>query len=46
MANRTVKDAHSRHGTNPQCLVEKIIRIRFYESKYWKEACFGLMAEL
>ncbi|EMP33565.1 Pre-mRNA-splicing factor 38A [Chelonia mydas] len=34
MANRTVKDAHSIHGTNPQYLVEKIIRTRIYESKY------------
>uniref|UniRef100_A0AC11DQR2 Pre-mRNA processing factor 38A n=1 Tax=Ovis aries TaxID=9940 RepID=A0AC11DQR2_SHEEP len=42
MANRTVKDAHSIHGTNPQYLVEKIIRTRIYESKYWKEECFGL----
>uniref|UniRef100_A0A8C5RA27 Pre-mRNA-splicing factor 38B n=1 Tax=Leptobrachium leishanense TaxID=445787 RepID=A0A8C5RA27_9ANUR len=42
MANRTVKDAHSVHGTNPQYLVEKIIRTRIYESKYWKEECFGL----
>ncbi|NXJ12589.1 PR38A factor, partial [Odontophorus gujanensis] len=33
MANRTVKDAHSIHGTNPQYLVEKIIRTRIYESK-------------
>ncbi|NXR11260.1 PR38A factor, partial [Semnornis frantzii] len=32
MANRTVKDAHSIHGTNPQYLVEKIIRTRIYES--------------
>ncbi|KAM4907172.1 pre-mRNA-splicing factor 38A-like [Sylvia borin] len=46
MANRTVKDAHSIHGTNPQFLVEKIIRTRIYESKYWKEECFGLTAEL
>ncbi|XP_036205683.1 pre-mRNA-splicing factor 38A isoform X2 [Myotis myotis] len=46
MANRTVKDAHSIHGTNPQYLVEKIIRTRIYESKYWKEECFGLTAEL
>ncbi|KAE8610217.1 hypothetical protein XENTR_v10012048 [Xenopus tropicalis] len=46
MANRTVKDAHSVHGTNPQYLVEKIIRTRIYESKYWKEECFGLTAEL
>uniref|UniRef100_UPI00358EEE4A pre-mRNA-splicing factor 38A n=1 Tax=Myxine glutinosa TaxID=7769 RepID=UPI00358EEE4A len=46
MANRTVKDARSIHGTNPQYLVEKIIRTRIYESKYWKEECFGLTAEL
>nr|XP_057929403.1 pre-mRNA-splicing factor 38A [Doryrhamphus excisus] len=46
MANRTVKDATSIHGTNPQYLVEKIIRTRIYESKYWKEECFGLTAEL
>uniref|UniRef100_A0A8C5D859 Pre-mRNA-splicing factor 38A n=1 Tax=Gouania willdenowi TaxID=441366 RepID=A0A8C5D859_GOUWI len=46
MANRTVKDANSIHGTNPQYLVEKIIRTRIYESKYWKEECFGLSAEL
>ncbi|KAM8930456.1 pre-mRNA-splicing factor 38A isoform 2-T2 [Pelodytes ibericus] len=46
MANRTVKDAHSVHGTNPQYLVEKITRTRIYESKYWKEECFGLTAEL
>ena len=42
MANRTVKDAHSIKGTNPQYLVEKIIRTRIYECKYWKEECFAL----
>ncbi|NWY10304.1 PR38A factor, partial [Aphelocoma coerulescens] len=46
MANHTVRDAHSIHSTNPQYLVEKIIRTRIYESKYWKEECFGLTAEL
>lgn len=46
MANRTVKDAKSLHGTNPQYLVEKIIRTRIYESRFWKEDCFGLSAEL
>ncbi|KAK3893531.1 hypothetical protein Pcinc_002656 [Petrolisthes cinctipes] len=46
MANRTVKDAHSIHGTNPQYLVEKIIRTRIYDSRYWKEECFALSAEL
>ena len=46
MANRTVKDAHTVHGTNPQYLVEKIIRSRVYESRYWKEECFAVTAEL
>lgn len=46
MANRTVKDARTVKGTNPQYLVEKIIRTRIYESKYWKEECFALSAEL
>ena len=30
MANRTVKDAHTVKGTNPQYLVEKIIRYLIY----------------
>lgn len=46
MANRTVKDAKSIRGTNPQYLIEKIIRARIYDSKYWKEECFALSAEL
>eukprot|EP00116_Pleurobrachia_bachei_P002601 sb/3462863/ len=46
MANRTVKDAVTIKGTNPQYIVEKIIRTRIYESKYWKEECFALTAEL
>ncbi|KAI8423710.1 hypothetical protein MSG28_012741 [Choristoneura fumiferana] len=46
MANRTVKDAKSIRGTNPQYLIEKIIRARIYDSKYWKEECFALTAEL
>ncbi|XP_005099021.1 pre-mRNA-splicing factor 38A [Aplysia californica] len=46
MANRTVKDAHSIKGTNPQYLVEKIIRTRIYECRYWKEECFALTAAL
>lgn len=46
MANRTVKDAKSVKGTNPQYLVEKIIRSRIYECRYWKEECFALTAEL
>ncbi|CAD7092315.1 unnamed protein product [Hermetia illucens] len=46
MANRTVKEARNVHGTNPQYLIEKIIRSRIYDSKYWKEQCFALTAEL
>uniref|UniRef100_A0A2K6RY27 Pre-mRNA-splicing factor 38B n=1 Tax=Saimiri boliviensis boliviensis TaxID=39432 RepID=A0A2K6RY27_SAIBB len=33
-------------STNPQYLVEKLIQTRIYESKSWKEECFGLTAEL
>ena len=46
MANRTQKDASSLKGTNPQYLIEKIIRTRIYDSIFWKEQCFGLSAEL
>lgn len=46
MANHSGKDAHSIHGTNPQYMVEKIIWMRIYESKYWKEESFGLTVEL
>lgn len=46
MANRTVRDAKSIRGTNPQYLIEKIIRSRIYDAKYWKEECFALTAEL
>ena len=46
MANRTVKEAASVKGTNPQYLVEKITRLRVYESRFWKEECFALTAEL
>jgi len=46
MANRTAKDAKSVKGTNPQYIVEKIIRMRIYDSRYWKEDCFALSAEL
>lgn len=46
MANRTVKGASTVKGTNPQFLIEKIIRSRIYECRYWKEECFALTAEL
>lgn len=41
-----MKDARNVHGTNPQYLIEKIIRSRIYDSKFWKEQCFALTAEL
>jgi len=46
MANRTLKEAISVKGTNPQYLIEKIIRTRIYDSKYWKEECFALTGNL
>nr|KAJ3422508.1 hypothetical protein HK105_007783 [Polyrhizophydium stewartii] len=33
------------HGTNPQLLIEKILRERIYESVYWKERLFASSAE-
>lgn len=39
MANRTASYALSVHGTNPQYLIDKIIRTRIYDSQYWKEHC-------
>eukprot|EP01147_Barroeca_monosierra_P010607 gene10607-2729_t len=45
MANQTVRDARAIHGTNPQFIVDKIIRSRIYETIYWKEQCFALTAE-
>ena len=45
MANTTDPFAESVHQTNPQNLVEKITRLKIYNSVYWKESCFGLTAE-
>ena len=45
MANRTDPAAKSIRGTNPQNLVEKILRSKIYQNMYWKEQCFGLTAE-
>ncbi|KAG0317320.1 hypothetical protein BG000_004579 [Podila horticola] len=42
MDNKTVRDAIAVHGTDPQFLIEKILRTRIYECSYWKEQCFGL----
>ncbi|ETO27081.1 hypothetical protein RFI_10053 [Reticulomyxa filosa] len=46
MANTTQKHARQMHGTNPQWLVDKMIRGKVYDSLYWKEHCFALTAEL
>ena len=40
-----LSQAHALPGTNPQNLVEKILRMKVYGHKYWKEHCFGLSAE-
>eukprot|EP01040_Poterioochromonas_malhamensis_P015185 gene15185-16954_t len=44
MANTTDPFANAVHGTNPQYLVEKITRLKIYNTVYWKEECFGLTA--
>jgi len=46
MANRTVKYARSVHGTNPQYLIEKIIRERIYDAKYWQDDCFMITSAI
>ncbi|KAI3625173.1 hypothetical protein CBS9595_000534 [Malassezia furfur] len=45
MANTTVRGAHTIHGTNPQFLIERVVRARIYDSMYWKHECFALTAE-
>ncbi|CAG9461331.1 unnamed protein product [Pedinophyceae sp. YPF-701] len=45
MANRTDKEAADIKGTNPQNLVEYIVRQKVYDTRYWKENCFGVSAE-
>ncbi|KAI4301737.1 hypothetical protein L6164_034984 [Bauhinia variegata] len=45
MANRTDPAAKSIRGTNPQNLVEKILRSKIYQNTHWKVQCFGLTAE-
>mmetsp|Transcript_53857 Transcript_53857/g.96448 ORF Transcript_53857/g.96448 Transcript_53857/m.96448 type:complete len:388 (-) Transcript_53857:67-1230(-) len=45
MANRTDPHADTVHGTNPQFLVDRIIRVKIYNDAYWKEFCFGLTTE-
>ncbi len=45
MANRTHTGANSIHGTNPQFLIDKILRMKIYNDLYYKEQLFALDAE-
>ncbi|KAH0930627.1 hypothetical protein HID58_016354 [Brassica napus] len=45
MANRTDPLAKNIRGTNPQNLVETIVRKKIHDHTFWKEQCFGLTAE-
>ena len=42
MANRTDPLAAQLSGQDPQNLIEYITRQKIYDSRYWKETCFGL----
>ena len=44
MANVTDPLASAVHGTDPQNLMEYITRQKIYDSRFWKEECFGLTA--
>lgn len=44
MANRTQTNSVI-HGTNPQYLIDQIIRNKIYQNIYWKEDLFALTAE-
>lgn len=42
MANKTDTDAVFVRGTDPQRLLDKLTREHIYNSRYWKEYCFGV----
>jgi hypothetical protein len=42
MANASDPLANSLSGSDPQNLLEYITRQKIYDSRYWKEECFGL----
>mmetsp|Transcript_2227 Transcript_2227/g.3659 ORF Transcript_2227/g.3659 Transcript_2227/m.3659 type:complete len:326 (-) Transcript_2227:63-1040(-) len=44
MANLTDPLIRSIQGTDPQNLMEYITRQKIYDSRFWKEECFGLTA--
>ncbi|KAL7578602.1 hypothetical protein ACA910_009753 [Epithemia clementina (nom. ined.)] len=45
MANRTDPLISQVSGSDPQNLMEYLIRQRIYDSRYWKETCFGLTVQ-
>lgn len=45
MSINTLPGTKSIHGTDPQFLIEKIVRERIYESLYWKQECYDLTTE-
>ena len=44
MANVTEPLIKSVQGSDPQNLMEYITRQKIYDSRFWKEECFGLTA--
>ena len=44
MANVTDPLIRSLQGSDPQNAMEYIVRQKIYETRYWKEECFGLSA--
>lgn len=44
IVDRGMVQGVTAQGVNPATLIEKITRERMYESRYWKEECFGLDA--
>ena len=42
MANATVVGASYIRGSDPQNCIEYITRKKIYDSRYWKEECFGI----
>jgi pre-mRNA-splicing factor 38A len=42
MANQTARDATKVRGADPQLFIEKLTRERIYQSRYWREHCFGV----
>ena len=45
MANRTDPLVSQLSGSDPQNLMEYLTRQRIYDSRYWKEICFGLTVQ-